>query len=478
MLSFNIIRTKNLKKTYLSPRFTNFMQVEEQRISWIKSGKNFLGILNDIKRRPEDAAKELEVSLETIKLIIDGKKSLPHDLVEKATKIWPVNARDFYVIDDDCPLGVKMMKSEESKKTSRIMERAGKPYYEYRDTAMSKVAPFRPEWILELCYVGDNDPENKDVQWNNGHFMHQFTYFIGEVNFYYRDSNGGKKVAIMNTGDSMYITPFTPHTFTTRKGAKENGLILALTYGGKLTGDVQQELSGMSVDLGSNFALDFTSKHSASAALLKYHREIANLSIDEISKRSSISKQELIAFETGSKIPSFSELEKIAQALIVSVRDLLPDDKIEDKVIVKHHEEGRTWVYPENSKTYEFTELASTTALPFSKAFEISILDSDNPELDLTSGLHQYVYNIGDSPVSINWEYEKKIFCDSINIGDSLYMKPFIKHNFRGHGKLLILRIGGKIAGDSQRELSVVGKKNVKRAISETMQWFDPQGKN
>ena len=454
------------------------MQVEEQRISWIKSGKNFLGILNDIKRRPEDAAKELEVSLETIKLIIDGKKSLPHDLVEKATKIWPVNARDFYVIDDDCPLGIKMMKSEESKKTSRIMERAGKPYYEYRDTAMSKVAPFRPEWILELCYVSDNDPENKDVQWNNGHFMHQFTYFIGEVNFYYRDLNGDKKVAIMNTGDSMYITPFTTHTFTTRKGAKENGLILALTYGGKLTGDVQQELSGMSVDLGSSFALDFTSKHSASAALLKYHREIANLSIDEIYKRSSISKEELIAFETGSKIPSFSELEKIAQALIVSVRDLLPDDKIEDKVIVKHHEEGRTWFYPENSKIYEFTELASTIALPFSKAFEISILDSASSELDLTSGVHQYVYNIGDSSVSINWEYEKKIFCDSINNGDSLYMKPFIKHNFRGHGKLLILRIGGKIAGDSQRELSVVGKKNVKRAISETMQWFDPQGKN
>ena len=57
-------------------------------------------------------------------------------------------------------------------------------------------------------------------------------------------------------------------------------------------------------------------------------------------------------------------------------------------------------------------------------------------------------------------------------------MKPFIKHNFRGNGKLLILRIGGKIAGDSQRELSVVGKKNAHRAISETMQWFDPKGKN
>ena len=186
----------------------------------VKSGKNFLGILNDIKRRPEDASDELQVPLEEIYAIIEGKEPLSPELISKAIKIWPVNARDFYIVQDDCPLGVKIMRAEESEKSSRIMKRAGKPYYEYRDTVMSSVAPFRPEWILELCNVDDNDPSNTNVQWNNGHFMHQFTYFIGEVNFYYIDSEGDKKVAVMNTGDSMYITPFTPHTFTTRQGAK------------------------------------------------------------------------------------------------------------------------------------------------------------------------------------------------------------------------------------------------------------------
>ena len=39
-------------------------------------------------------------------------------------------------------------------------------------------------------------------------------------------------------------------------------------------------------------------------------------------------------------------------------------------------------------------------------------------------------------------------------------------------------RIGGKTSGDAQRELSIVGKDNAERAISETTQWFDPQGKN
>jgi len=164
-------------------------------------------------------------------------------------------------------------------------------------------------------------------------------------------------------------------------------------------------------------------------------------------------------FENASKIPIFSDIEKIAQALTINIRDLLPNDKTEEKVIVKNHDEGRTWFYPENTKAYEFCELASTTALPFSKAFEIKVMNSENKELDLESGLHQYVYNVGDAPITINWKFGDKNYSEIINSDDSLYLKPFIKHNFRGNGKLLILRIGGKIAGDSQRELSVVGKK-------------------
>ncbi|SVC83275.1 uncharacterized protein METZ01_LOCUS336129, partial [marine metagenome] len=292
----------------------------------IKSGQNFLGILNDIKRRPEDAARELEVSLDEINSILSGKKELSADIVAKATKIWPVNARDFYVIHDDCPQGIKIMRSEESKQSSRIMERAGYSYYEYRDTAMSKIAPFRPEWIMELCFVDDDDPKNKLVQWNNGHFLHQFTYFIGEVNFYYIDSDGGKKVAVMNTGDSMYITPFVSHSFASRNGAKQPGLILALTYGNKITGDTQQELSTLS-NLGQEFALDFSTIEKATSVLIKYFREISSLSLDEISKRTDIPTNKIIEFESGKTIPSNIDLQNLAKALTANLRDLLPNDK-------------------------------------------------------------------------------------------------------------------------------------------------------
>ena len=111
--------------------------------------------------------------------------------------------------------------------------------------------------------------------------------------------------------------------------------------------------------------------------------------------------------------------------------------------------------------------------MPESKAFEVEVLDSNDKNLDLKVGLHQYAYNIGKTQISINWEYDGVKHSEKMNPDDSCYVKPYTIHNFRGTGKLLILRIGGALTGDSQRELSFIGQNNVKRAISENMQWFD-----
>jgi len=345
-------------------------QEKSQSKELIKSGQNFLGILNDLKRRPEDAATELGISLEEITQIIDGEKILSQEIIEKAVKIWPLNVSDFYIIYDDTPTGVKLMSAEESKMSSRIMNRAGKPYYEYRDTVMSSVAPFRPEWIMELCQVDDNNSENTDAKWNNGHFMHQFTYFIGDVNFYYLDEDNKKQVSVMKTGDSMYISPFVPHTFTSRN-KQSNGLILALTYGNKLTGDVKQELSGLSIEAGSQFSLDFSTKEKSSASLLKFHRDISSLPISEVSIKTKIPAHTIIELENAKRLPTHDEIILLARSYNVNSRELIADDKIEKKVVVKPHNECKKWYYPDNSKIYEFVELASTTSLPFSKALKL-----------------------------------------------------------------------------------------------------------
>ena len=452
-------------------------QVKQTKEELVRSGNNFLGILNDIKRQPENAADELGVSINQINSIIRGEESISFELIQKAVEIWPVSERDFFIVKDDSPNGVFIMKKGESEKSSRIMKRAGNPYYEYRDTAMTKTAPFRPEWILELCEVEDNDPENTKIQWNNGHFLHQFTYFIGDVNFYYKAQNGEKKVAIMSTGDSMYITPFVPHTFATRKNSQGKGLILALTYGGKLTGDTQQELSTL-VNLGSKFALDFSTKGKMMGSTLKYFREITSLTLEELSNRTHISLEKIKKFEFGDELPNHEELQNIANTLGINLRDILPNDKIEEKVIVKYRNERKKWFFPIGKNSYEFIELAQSKTLPFSKSFEMIIKNDEKNNLDLEIGLHQYIYNIGEKSIEINWRLHNNDFHESIDPGDSACIKPFIQHNFCGEGKLLVLRIGGKISGDPQRELSIVGRENTERAINETMQWFDSKGKN
>ncbi len=451
------------------------VSLEKKRI-----GLNFLSILNDIKRRPEDAAQELGVETQVINEIIEGKRELTYDLVKKAIQIWPLNARDFFLITDDAPNGVKIMRQESSEKSKRIMNRAGNPFYEYRDTAMSSVALFRPEWIEELCYVDNNDPENPNAQWNDGHFMHQFTYFIGDVNYYYKGPDGQKKIAVTNTGDSVYGTPFRPHTFTTRHEAVKNGLILALTYGNKLASDTQQELAAIGGELGIQFHLDFSSREKSFSSLLQFYIDASSLSLTELSNRTNLPLNIIQKYLSNIEIiPNMEEIKKFADALSINTRDLMPPDVIEEKVLFRNYNDAPRWFYPDSSKMYELVELVNSKNLPDSKALELTIRSNgkDDDSLDLKMGLHQYVYNIGETSVSFSWKFNENLYHETINPGDSVYLKPFIPHNFRQEGKLLILRIGGRITGDAQREFSNLDKNDAQRAIQETQMWFDPKGK-
>ena len=110
----------------------------------------FKKILNDLKRRPEDAASDLGISKKDINKIVEGKKKLNFDIIEKAVKIWPVNYSEFFDVEDDTKNGYKIFKNSDSNSTQRKMYRGGEPYYLYKDTVMSKVSTFRPEWIQQL----------------------------------------------------------------------------------------------------------------------------------------------------------------------------------------------------------------------------------------------------------------------------------------------------------------------------------------
>jgi predicted transcriptional regulator len=61
----------------------------------------FRKILNDLKRRAEDAAQELNIPIEEINKILNGESDPDFKLLKKATEIWPINLNDFFGIEDD-----------------------------------------------------------------------------------------------------------------------------------------------------------------------------------------------------------------------------------------------------------------------------------------------------------------------------------------------------------------------------------------
>jgi len=442
------------------------------------SGTVLRGLLNDIKRRPEDAAVELGIAKTELEKIIAGTQPLSFELIKKACSIWPLNERDFFSKRDDCPSGMRVMRAAESKTRGRVMERAGIPYYEYRDTAMSSVAPFRPEWIAELCVVEDNDPNNPLVQWNKGHFMHQFTYFIGPVNFYYLSESGEKKVAVMNTGDSMYISPFVPHTFTTRKNDEGvTGLILALTYGDKVASEAHHELGAVGTILGKEFFADFSTREQASGALIAYYRNALNIPLETVAAMAEISVQRMSDFEAGKTLPDSEEASRIAAALSVNTRDLLPPDRATKRVVLLKQSESRSWQTPADDPLYTISELASTLALPNSKALRVTVQNPEGKSCPLTAGLHQYGYNIGTSAVELRWSIGDTEYKETIAPGDSFFNKPYLPITISGKGELLMLRIGGNLGGEAVRDLSAIGAKYAERVIHETEQWFSAEGK-
>jgi transcriptional regulator with XRE-family HTH domain/hemerythrin superfamily protein len=427
----------------------------------------FRKVLNDLKRRPEDAAKDLNISIEEINKILSGEVDPDFRLLKQATKIWPVNLNDFFGIEDDTINNYKIFTKADSDKTIRVMQRKDKPYYKYKDTVMSKISPFRPEWIEELVIVNDSSPDNPNVIFNNGHFLHQFTYFIGPVNFYYIDENGKKNLEEMNTGDSMYISPYTPHSFTTRKN-KENklGLILALTYTDKVDNEVLNELSVIGNELAKKYLINYNNEINGFKKNLQYYLNLSSLTEESFEKINNINLKKI--YNTNS-MPSLEDIEKITSALNINLKDLIPNKKF-TSVKIGRYEKSLTWHYPsEENHIYKFVELTNVNQLPCSKALELTIVLEEDHETFLEVPAHQYLYNIGETDCVLETEKIKQKFSP----GDSIYLKPNVKHKFSKKSKILILRIGGKIYGENLFHISSLSEKNFERLINDNKPWFN-----
>lgn len=445
-----------------------------------RAGAAFRGIINDLKRNTETAAAELEVPVETIERIIAGEQDVPPEVLRRAVRAWPVNERDFHPVHDDAPSGVVICRAADSAGSSRLISRGGTDYYEYRDTAMSRVAAFRPEWIRMLVPVGDADPHNCAVQWNNGHFLYQFTYFIGEVNYYY-EWQGQRHCIQTGTGDSVFGLPYAPHSFTYRAGG--SGLILALTYGGRLLGDAQHELGALGPETAARYA---PRDRSGFPEILRERLADSMITAARLAEAAGLPARR-VADLLGGEEPAEGELAALAAGLGVGVRDLLPVESGErDGISFQRADQCPVWDWPGedrsglSSPVYRLRGLAGSRLCPDSRAFELTALGRDPASALTGTGLHEYCYVLGPDPVRLHWSSGGREQDTLLEPGDSLYVKPFVPHAFTrvggGASPVLVLRIGGKVAGDTRREAAALGAAALRRLAHDPTQWYDPKG--
>lgn len=339
----------------------------------------------------------------------------------------------------------------------------------------------------------DNEPDNPEVQYNNGHLMMQTTLFIGPVNFYYIGSDGKKKTAICNTGDSNFITSFVPHSFASRDASRD-ALIIAVTYGGQVRSSLS-DLGRIGPENLNYLAGDRRDAVSQRATVLNRNLQAESLSPEQLGPlavSAGVESEARVAELLAGAMPSPAELTAMARALSVRESDLLVADLTPEEEIVVTKYEDSLQLSREYGGTYNVSPLARTRHQPDLKTFSLEVTDQAIPGAELQVGLHQFVYNYGTDPVEFAWgpDGSKK---QTLQPGDSTYVAPMVPHRFNAtdaeaqisssthpngtdaaQGRhLFVVRIPGSVNGGTLAELSTYHVDGRVRVGQETMRWYN-----
>lgn len=447
-------------------------------------GSRIFSEANDLKRTPDALASELGWDIDEVRCIIDGEADIRSSkaLLMRMAEVYPVSLSSLWLEPDDTDEGVVIVSAADSAASGRVFDRQDRDgalsaYYEYRDTAMSRLAPYRPEWIQELRYVGDSKPDNPDVAFNHGHLMHQLTFFIGEVNFYWI-TDGKRHCREMNTGDSALITPFVPHSFTSRNpDPNKKGLIVAVTYGGAVR-QAAASLSHLTIEQMDASAGDMRDTRRAFKARIERYRNNESLSICGLAQRlmgngMSIDRAEVLA--AADALPNAEELPLLGAALAVKPGDLwVVPMSVDDEVAITHLADSPTRPFPDTNAPFcELSELARTPHQPGQRSFNVAMLgcDADTSGPGFQHQLHEYIYNYGDQDIDLLWGDRREAV---LAPGDSVYIRPMVEHWLQGPAgaSLAMSRIAGELVDDVYDEFATFATDGRSRALAETKRWY------
>ncbi len=398
--------------------------------------------------------------------VLDGRagEDQVRALISAIVKTYPISPQSFVVSQDDTDDGALILSSHYSLESQRIFNRANargdkSPYYEYRDTAMSRLNGLRPEWIRPLRFTPDPDPENKDVAMNNGHLLHQVTFFAGDINFYFED-DGRVHSSEMSWGDSNYIPPFIPHSFTTRD-PEVQAFIVAITFAGPVKKDLRSNVDEDTEVWTRTLQKELAPRINQKDNFLHYRIVDLVGSLGEIPATASgmFPNEDVGVAEVNTSLAT--SLQGGGNGVLMQASGL--------KTVILDPERNREGL--------QATQLATppgyleTTFLHLKFCDHGKANDSD-PLAQFMTYRGVYVYCLGPS-AELTWIGAGGLRSRHLAKGDSVFMRSFVPFAFSGDpdSELILAAVPGDITQVTLLDLQ--HHHDIKRAMRETQTWFN-----
>jgi hypothetical protein len=208
--------------------------------------------------------------------------------------------------------------------------------------------------------------------------------------------------------------------------------------------------------------------------------------IAKVSHDTGISTSRLKALEQGLEKPDWKELELFAKQFCVSLRDLLPIENDLDRGMKFFRKKNVEPIEQKRDGRLQYTYYARvmTPALPNIKPIELLLHLNKAEDVVINHGhfFHQYTEVLHGGPVAYLWKWKDKVHEAVFEEGDSWLIPGFTPHGFyspdpKHLGRILALTFGQHLAGDAKQELSIIGKDNASRIISDDREYY-PQGED
>lgn len=154
---------------------------------------------------------------------LGGQLQMKYGVLLQLSDITALPVGRFIECGDDLKDGVKISRKDQSFKRDEI--RNGKKYYTYHHLATTTYDPNLMALRLDVHCKSEDD-----ICLNSGHESKELVYVTkGKVQVQWRLEGGEIETDILNEGDSIFVQPNVPHSFTAID-SKESAEIIAVNY--------------------------------------------------------------------------------------------------------------------------------------------------------------------------------------------------------------------------------------------------------